>query len=93
MHLNDGLVNVGVFPEHVQVIRSNIGHKSFEKCRDVQNEPISRKSWGYPLGRIVQTPPCFLKTEDYILNIYCISSIDLIYLKVYIYILFVFYVL
>jgi hypothetical protein len=44
MHLNDGLVNVRVFPEHVQVIRSNIGHKSFEKCRDVQNEPISRKS-------------------------------------------------
>jgi hypothetical protein len=29
--------------EHVQVIRSNIGPESVEKCRDVQNEPIFGK--------------------------------------------------
>jgi hypothetical protein len=34
------LVDVKVFPEHVQVIRSKIGPESVEKCRDVQNEPI-----------------------------------------------------
>jgi hypothetical protein len=41
------LVDVGVRPEHVQVIRSNIGLESVEKCRDVQMsqfEPISGKS-------------------------------------------------
>jgi hypothetical protein len=27
--------------EHVQVIRSNVGSELVEKCRDVQNEPIS----------------------------------------------------
>jgi hypothetical protein len=35
------LVDVSVFPEYFQVTRSNIGPKSVEKCRDVQNEPIS----------------------------------------------------
>jgi hypothetical protein len=34
------LMNVRVTPEHVQVIRFNIGLESAEKCRDVQNEPI-----------------------------------------------------
>jgi hypothetical protein len=34
------LENVRVSSEHVQVIRSNIGPESVEKCRDVQNEPI-----------------------------------------------------
>jgi hypothetical protein len=34
------LIDVGVTSEHVQVIRSNIGPESVEKCRDVQNEPI-----------------------------------------------------
>jgi hypothetical protein len=34
------LIDVRVHLEHVQVIRSNIGHESVEKCRDVQNEPI-----------------------------------------------------
>jgi hypothetical protein len=29
------LVDVGVSPEHVQVIRSNIGPELVEKCRDV----------------------------------------------------------
>jgi hypothetical protein len=31
------LENVRVSSEHVQVIRSNIGPESVEKCRDVQN--------------------------------------------------------
>jgi hypothetical protein len=34
------LVDISVLFEHVQVIRSNIGPESEEKCRDVQNEPI-----------------------------------------------------
>jgi hypothetical protein len=34
------LIDIGVLIEHVQVIRSNIGPESVEKCRDVQNEPI-----------------------------------------------------
>jgi hypothetical protein len=33
-------IDVGVPIEHVQVIRSNIGPESVEKCRDVQNESI-----------------------------------------------------
>jgi hypothetical protein len=34
------LVDIRVPFEHVQVMRSNIGPKSVEKCRRVQNEPI-----------------------------------------------------
>jgi hypothetical protein len=34
------LLDVEVTPEHVLVIRSNMGPESVEKCRDVQNEPI-----------------------------------------------------
>jgi hypothetical protein len=34
------LIDVSIPPEHVQVIRSNIGPESVERCRDVQNEPI-----------------------------------------------------
>jgi hypothetical protein len=34
------LEDVGVYLEHVQVIRSNIGPELVEKYRDVQNEPI-----------------------------------------------------
>jgi hypothetical protein len=34
------LVYVRIPSEHVQVIRSNIGPESVEKCRDVQNKPI-----------------------------------------------------
>jgi hypothetical protein len=34
------LIDVGVPLERVQVIRSNIGPESVEKCRDVQNELI-----------------------------------------------------
>jgi hypothetical protein len=34
------LVDVGVPPEHVKVIKSNIGPELVKKCRDVQNEPI-----------------------------------------------------
>jgi hypothetical protein len=37
------LVDLGVPIKHVKVIRSNIGPESDEKCRDVQNEPISGK--------------------------------------------------
>jgi hypothetical protein len=33
-------VDARVHLDHVQVIRSNIGPESVEKCRDVQNEPI-----------------------------------------------------
>jgi hypothetical protein len=43
------LVDVGVPPKHVQVIRYNIGVESVERCRDVQNESISgKKLWKYP---------------------------------------------
>jgi hypothetical protein len=34
------LVYVRLSAEHVQVLRSNIGRESVEKCRNVQNEPI-----------------------------------------------------
>jgi hypothetical protein len=34
------LLDVRIPPEHDQVITSNIGPESVEKCRDVQNEPI-----------------------------------------------------
>jgi hypothetical protein len=34
------LIGVRVPPEHVKVIRSNIGRESVEKYRDVQIEPI-----------------------------------------------------
>jgi hypothetical protein len=30
------LVDVGIHPEYVQVIRSNIGPESVEKCPDVE---------------------------------------------------------
>jgi hypothetical protein len=60
-------VNVGILPEHVQVIRSNIGPESVEKCRDVQNEPISgnfrKKAKGIALGPFFRTPLYFLETE------------------------------
>jgi hypothetical protein len=34
------LVDVRVIFEHMQVIISNIGPESVEKCRDVQDKPI-----------------------------------------------------
>jgi hypothetical protein len=37
------LVDTGAHFEHVQVIRYDIKAEADEKCRDVQNEPISRK--------------------------------------------------
>jgi hypothetical protein len=40
------LVDVGIPPEHMQLIKYNIGPESVEKCRDVQMsqfEPISGK--------------------------------------------------
>jgi hypothetical protein len=59
------LVDVGVRPEHVQVIRSNIGLESVEKCRDVQMsqfEPISGKKLRV-LGPFFQTPLYFFDTD------------------------------
>jgi hypothetical protein len=54
--------------EHVQVIRCNIGPESVEKCRDVQNEPISfnfrKKTKGIPLHPFFKTPLYFLEIED-----------------------------
>jgi hypothetical protein len=54
------LVDVKLSPEHMQVIRSNIGPESVEKCRDVQSEPISgnfrKKTKGIPLGPFIKTP-------------------------------------
>jgi hypothetical protein len=37
------IVDVRVHSEYGQVIRSNIVPELVEKCRDVQNEPISGK--------------------------------------------------
>jgi hypothetical protein len=34
------LIDVRTLSERAQVIRTNIGPESVEKCRDVQNEPI-----------------------------------------------------
>jgi hypothetical protein len=62
------LAYVRVSDEHVQVIRSNIGPESVEKCRDVQNEPkwanFRKKAQGYCLRAVFKTPPYFLNTED-----------------------------
>jgi hypothetical protein len=86
------LVNLRPHFEHAQAIRCDIKRESVEKFRDVQNEPISaKKAEGIPLGLIVQTPPYFLETGDYIFSIYFISSLDLIYLEPFTYILFIFY--
>jgi hypothetical protein len=64
------LVDARIPPEHVQVIRSNIGSESVEKCWNVQNEPVWANFWkkakGIDLGPFFQTPLCFLETEDYI---------------------------
>jgi hypothetical protein len=49
------LVNSRARSGHVQVIRCDIKRESVEKFRDVQNEPISGKSQGYPLGPPNQT--------------------------------------
>jgi hypothetical protein len=86
------LVNSRAHSEHIQVIRCDIKQESVEKLRDAQNEPSSgKKRRVIPSGLIVQTPPYFLETEKYIFNISFIIRIDLIYLEVSIYILFVFY--
>jgi hypothetical protein len=66
------LVYVRLSAEHVQVLRSNIGRESVEKCRNVQNEPIwanfRKKAKGIPSGPFLQTPPYFLDTEDSIIK-------------------------
>jgi hypothetical protein len=47
------LINAKAHYKQVKVIRSDIGTEPAEKCRDAQNEPISRKE---PLGPICKTP-------------------------------------
>jgi hypothetical protein len=47
------------------MIRSDIGHESVEKCRDVQNEPIfGKKLRDIVLHPFFKTPLYFLETED-----------------------------
>jgi hypothetical protein len=70
------VVEASAHSEHVQVIRCDIRRESVEKFRDVQNEPISGKKQGIPLGLIVQTPPYFLETEDCIFNIYSLPFFE-----------------
>jgi hypothetical protein len=61
------LIDAKVPPEHKQVIRSNIGPESVEKCRDVQNEPIwtnfRKKAKGIVLEQFFQTSLYFLDTD------------------------------
>jgi hypothetical protein len=68
------LKDVGVPPEHVKVIRSNIGPESAEKCRDVQNEPIwanfRKKAKGIVLGPFFQTSLFFLDIDSSIFKTY-----------------------
>jgi hypothetical protein len=68
------LIDVGIPLEHGQVIRSDIGPESVEKCRDVQNGPISgnfrKKAKGIVLKPFFQTPLYFLDTEYSIFKIY-----------------------
>jgi hypothetical protein len=62
------LIDVRVFLEHVQVIRSNIGPESVEKCRDVHNETIwanfREKAKGIPLGLFFQTSRYFFEIDN-----------------------------
>jgi hypothetical protein len=58
------LLHVSVPCEHVKVIRSNIGPESIEKCRDVQNEPISGKKLRYFSTPFFKTPLYFVETEN-----------------------------
>jgi hypothetical protein len=61
LHLNNGFFDVEFHSEHVQVIRSHIDPVLVEKCRDVENEPISENKQGSPPRYHFQAPPCFLK--------------------------------
>jgi hypothetical protein len=80
------LVDVRVPPEHVQVIRSNIGPESAEKCRDVQNEQIwanfTKKTRGIPSDLFFQIPLYFFETEDSIFktlyNNYTLKRLEII---------------
>jgi hypothetical protein len=69
------LIDVRASFEHVWAIRSNIGHESVEKCRDVQNEPIwanfNKKAKGIPWDPFFKTPLYFLETENSILKTLC----------------------
>jgi hypothetical protein len=61
-------IDVRITAKHVQVIRSNIGPESVEKCRDVRNKPIWANFWkkakGIPRGPFIQTSLYFLETGD-----------------------------
>jgi hypothetical protein len=54
------LIDVIVYPEYVQVIRSKIGRELIQKWQDVQNEPIwanfRKKAKGIVLGPFFKTP-------------------------------------
>jgi hypothetical protein len=61
------LVDVKVPTKHVQIIRSNIGLESVEKCRDVQNEPIlgnfRKKAEGLPQASFFKYRYIFLRLK------------------------------
>jgi hypothetical protein len=84
------ILDVKIFPEYLQVIRSNIGPESVEKCRDVQNERIwvnfKKKAKGIPLGQFFQTPLHFLETENSIFKalfkyctLYRLKSVQIVF--------------
>jgi hypothetical protein len=58
------LIDAQVRSELVQVIRCNIWLRSIERCRDVENGPISEKSTGYTQRPLFQPPLCFIETEN-----------------------------
>jgi hypothetical protein len=58
------LVDTRVHFEHIQVNRCDIELESVEKCRDVENEPVSEESMGIPLGPIFKTPSYFLENKE-----------------------------
>jgi hypothetical protein len=74
------LIDVGIPLEHGQVIRSDIGPESVEKCRDVQNGPISgnfrKKAKGIVLKPFFKHRYIFLTLNIAFLR-YIIKIIDL----------------
>jgi hypothetical protein len=50
--------------EHVQVIGCDIKLELVEKCRDVEEGPISRKKHRVVLGLIFKTPLYFCENEN-----------------------------
>jgi hypothetical protein len=63
---------------HVKVIRCNINPELVEKCRNVENEPISGKKLRLCAPRpIFQTSHLFFENEDSMLEVYFIINLDL----------------